>query len=352
MAAAANPLTLPLLLDAWSVVPVTRSLVLINVPDALPPDCEVNIATVAATVGADAGVLARAIRYVAGFGVFEECGDGAIRHTATSRELCSGGTLRHKLLYRASMESMGPYIDGFRQVLQDPSKSAFEHVHGEDFFMSWLPRHPETEAVFGQYMSDVSRTQIPAILEAYPWPDKSTIADVGGGNGHLLRALLLKLPDAKGVLFDRPQTIANARAHWPETDVMRSDRVILQDGDFFAGVDVDADIYVLKWILHDWADRHCLTILESLRAASRKGRGGKVIVIDMLVPEEPNTYHMTKSLDVHMAVIFGGRERTASQMRGLAEAAGWTLAEVLSVGQTPFSCFVLEPAGPSSGDAP
>ena len=61
-------------------------------------------------------------------------------------------------------------------------------------------------------------------------------------------------PAVSGVLFDLPSTIANAKSHWPEGDVMHSERVAFSPGDFLAAVDVRADVYMLKWILHDWDD--------------------------------------------------------------------------------------------------
>src|SRR5271154_1326554 len=52
------------------------------------------------------------------------------------------------------------------------------------------------------------------------------IADIGGGHGHLLRAVLMAMPTAKGILFDQPIVIREAAA-------LGSDRLTLQGGDFF-----------------------------------------------------------------------------------------------------------------------
>lgn len=342
------PATFPQLLDSWTVVPVARSLVLLGVPDAVPEEGAAGIEEVAVKVKADAEMLRRAIRYVAGFGVFREDVNGHLSHTDVSLQLRVGGSLHKKLLFRASHESVMPYVDGFAKVLQDPSKSAFEHQFGEDYFTEWLPKHPDSEALFGEYMSQASSTQIPLILDAYPWPSRGTIADVGGGNGHLLRALLAKFTETSGVLFDLPSTIQTAKTFWQQGDLMHSGRVTFVEGDFFAAVTVAADVYVLKWILHDWSDEKCAAILSNIGRSAKMS--SVVVVIDMKIPDDqPNSYHVTKFFDMHMAAGYGGKERTPSQMKSIAEAAGWALSEILPVGKSPFSCFVLKrPEGANS----
>lgn len=331
----------PQLLESWTAVPVTRSLVQLGVPDAVPVEGHVEVATVAESVGADAEMLRRALRYVSCFAVFAEDARGRFGHTATSLELRQGGALHNKVLHRASAEMVMPYIDGFQRLLKDPSKSAFKHLNGEDYFTEWLPRHPDSEVLFGEFMSEASAPLIPLVLESFPWPHEGTIVDVGGGNGHVLRALLQKFPRLSGVLFDLPSTIATAKSHWPAGDIMHSHRVSFSPGDFFTALDVKADVYLIKRILHDWDDLRCTRLLANIHRSAHPG--SRLVVIDMLVPEDmPNEYHVAKFFDIHMAAGYGGRERTASQMRAVAEAAGWHLQDILPVGSSPFACFVLQ----------
>jgi len=340
-AMAAFPVSFPQLLDSWTVVPIARSLVKLGVPDAVPEDGAADLQEVAVQIGADPEMLRRAIVYVAGFGVFKEDVDGKVSHTDVSLQLRIGGALHKKVLYRASHEIVLPYVDGFTRVLQDPTKSAFEHLFEEDYFTQWLPKHPESEALFSEYMSEATSAQTPLILGAYPWPHQGVVADIGGGNGHLLRALMSKASEISGVLFDLPSTIATAKKFWPDGDVMHSGRVSYIAGNFFDSVNVTADVYVLKWILHDWSDEKSITILSNIGKSA--DASSVVIVIDMLVPDDmPNSYHITKFFDMHMAAGYGGKERSASQMASLAKAAGWVLGEILPVGKSPFACFALK----------
>lgn len=122
---------------------------------------------------------------------------------------------------------------------------------------------------------------------------------------------------------------------------MRGSSVTYMPGSFLEAVPVKADIYVLKWILHDWSDADCIRILSNLQASAPKE--SQVVVIDMLVPEDqPNQYHVAKFFDVHMAIGYGGKERTVAEMRSLAKASGFVMVEVLPVGRSPFACFVLK----------
>jgi O-methyltransferase domain len=74
----------------------------------------------------------------------------------------------------------------------------------------------------------------------------ATIADIGGGRGHLLRAILKGSPKTQGILFDQPHVVAEVSAAPGEFSVV--------GGNFFADPMPHADAYLLMNIIHDWAD--------------------------------------------------------------------------------------------------
>ena len=92
-------------------------------------------------------------------------------------------------------------------------------------------------------------------------------------------------------------------------------------GDFFTSVP-EADLYLLKLVLHDWNDGQGVCILENCRRAMRPG--GRVIVIEKLLGEmgEPGPAPFT---DLNMMVMLPGRERTLSEYRALLKQAGFRL---------------------------
>jgi hypothetical protein len=80
--------------------------------------------------------------------------------------------------------------------------------------------------MFNEAMTGKAHGQIAGILASYDFSSFGTIADIGGGRGHLLEAILAAYPNATGVLFDQPHVVEDARRS-------ASARVKLQAGDFF-----------------------------------------------------------------------------------------------------------------------
>lgn len=110
-------------------------------------------------------------------------------------------------------------------------------------------------------------------------------------------------------------------------------------GDFFQSVPEGGDLYILKHIIHDWNDEQCIQILSNCRKAMNKG--GKMLVIEMVVPEG-NTPSMAKMLDLQMLVCLPGCERTEAEYRVLFEKAGLTLGRIIPM-PSPFSIIEAVP---------
>ena len=91
-----------------------------------------------------------------------------------------------------------------------------------------------------------------------------------------------------------------------------ADRCTLVGGDFFEGVPAAADLYLLKWIIHDWEDDDAVKILSNCaRAMNPSGR----VVLAEVVIGAANSGDDGPLLDVHMMVLPGGRERTRQSSR-------------------------------------
>jgi SAM-dependent methyltransferase len=77
-----------------------------------------------------------------------------------------------------------------------------------------------------------------------------------------------------------PQVVASARAEAVRLGLQ--ERVTAVGGDFFVSVP-QADLHLLKHILHDWDDEACICILKNCRRALRPG--GRIVVIELLLGE-------------------------------------------------------------------
>ena len=82
---------------------------------------------------------------------------------------------------------------------------AFDAVNGMGFF-DWIKTDPERSAAMASFMGGIYGPQGAKIAAAYPFGSFSTLIDVGGGNGHVLAAILAKHPQLRGALFDLPPT--------------------------------------------------------------------------------------------------------------------------------------------------
>jgi hypothetical protein len=177
---------------------------------------------------------------------------------------------------------------------------------------------------FSQAMTGMSMMAVHAVSMAYTYPTASKIVDVGGAHGALLGTVLAAQPNAKGVLFDLPHVVEAAPAH---------DRMEKVGGDFFKEVPAGGDLYLMKFIIHDWDDASCVSILKQVRRAMAPG--GKLAVIEMLIPED-GTPHPSKLMDVNMMVMLSGRERTGAEMTALLEKADFKVTKVVPT-PSPFS---------------
>lgn len=278
-------------------------------------DEPVDVEELARRCGADADALDRVLRLLAAHGIFERRKEG-YAHTEASRLLRTD----HPMSMRAFSRMMGlpVFAATFDQLAHSvrTGSPAIELVAPAGLW-PYLQEHPGEAEIFGQAMTAKAAADTAAILAAYDFSRFGTIADVGGGRGHFLRAVLDTTPSAQGVLFDLPHVIESL-------DVQHG-RLTPQAGDFFVDPLPAADAYVLMEVIHDWADAECVAILSAIRRAAPPGAA--VLVIEDVMPDD-QADPRSQTLDIVMLSVTGGRERTASQLGGLFEAAGFRPAGI------------------------
>ncbi|MEU5883436.1 methyltransferase [Spirillospora sp. NPDC047279] len=201
---------------------------------------------------------------------------------------------------------------------------AWERVTGTTSFQ-YFESHPEEAVTFNKAMSEHTREVAPAIIGGYDFTRFGAIADLGGGDGTLLAALLRAVPSARGVLFDLEAGLNEADVTLKAAGV--ADRCERVAGDFFESVPAGLDAYVLKSVIHDWDDDRSAAVLRSVRKAA--GADAKVLLLETVMPERvtPENGGVTLN-DMNMLVCTGGRERTETEFRDLLDAAGFELTAV------------------------
>jgi hypothetical protein len=276
----------------------------------------VSAAELADSCEVDAGALDRVLRLLTTYGVFEATPSG-YRHTDASRLLRAD----HPMSMRGFAQLNGlPGVWGALGAMHHSLKTGrpgWEVVDPRGFF-PYLAAHPDEAEVFARAMASKAAVDIATIVDAYDFRPFATVADIGGGRGHLLQAILGAAPDSRGILFD----VADVTS----TLEIETDRLRVQPGDFFTDALPKADLYTLMEVIHDWPDAQAIDILRAIRAAAQPG--ATVIVIEDIHPDA-GIEQRSQILDVVMLGVTGGRERSAHEHARLLEQAGFRFTRVV-----------------------
>lgn len=279
-------------------------------------DESVTVDELASRCGVAVGALDRMLRLLVAHGIFEHRDDG-YRHTEPSRLLRSDDPRSMRAFAR--MFGLPLFWDSFGGLAHSlhTLAPAVELVERNGFW-SYLQGHPEEARIFDEAMTAKARGDVAAVVDAYDFGPFRTIADIGGGRGHLLRAVIDAAPGSRGVLFDLPDVV----------DALGFDetRITRHAGDFFVDPLPRADAYVLMEVIHDWADPEAMAILRAIRRAASPG--AMVLIVEGVVPESGDDARV-HTLDLVMLAITGGRERTARQLGALLHGAEFRVSAVL-----------------------
>ena len=277
-------------------------------------DEPVSAETLAARCGADADALERVLRLLAAHGVFA-C-DGGFRHTPASEMLRTD----HPMSLRALVRMLGlPLHQRVVAALEYTVRTGAPAIETVDARGVWayVKDDPRELQLFEEAMTAKAAADIPEVLNAYDFRRFASIADIGGGRGHLLRAVLDSVPAARGILFDLPEVVGAFDAG--------HERMAVHAGDFLADPLPVADAYLLMDVLHDWPDDDCVRILRAIRDASP---AATVIIVENAAAGARPEPH-AQALDLIMLVMLGGRERTPGELNRLLTRAGFTEGTVI-----------------------
>ena len=277
--------------------------------------------------GADADALGRILRLLSAHGIFRADGD-TVSHNPVSDTLRTDHPQSARDLARMfGLPFVWETFEHFEHTVRT-GRPAVEKAIPEGVW-AWLAERPEASAVFNGAMIGKSFGQVAGVVGTFDFSRFRRIADVGGGRGHLLEAILDKYPAATGLLFEQPHVIDEVRG-------IASDRLQLQAGDFFTDSLPESDAYMLMEVIHDWDDDKAAQILTTVRRSAPKGSA--LLLIEQLMPATPGP-HWVKMLDVHMMALFAARQRSQGEYDKLAEQCGF---RTVATTDTPAGISVLE----------
>jgi 2,7-dihydroxy-5-methyl-1-naphthoate 7-O-methyltransferase len=273
----------------------------------------------------DAPSLHRVLRHLASKGVFVETASGRFALNENARLLLEpaarwldldafGGRMAHAWSTMLSAVRNG--------------KPAYDQVFGRPYWDD-LAAHPEIAADFDDLMGPAGHgVPDPNVLIDGDWDLIRTVVDVGGGTGTLLAEVLKAHPRLRGTLVDMPRTVEQSCTTFQRAGV--ADRVTIAAQSFFDPLPSGADLYMLKSVLSDWPDTEAKSILERCAEAARPH--GRLVVVNGVSPDgldapDPNLL---------MMVLVGGKERSLSEFRSLAQSAGLKVEKTSPKGSERF----------------
>lgn len=296
-------------------------------------DVPVSTSALAEAVEANEDALRRIMRVLADAGLFTKEAADAWRITRMGETLKSDvpGSMRHMAILQTDAVHW-PILGRLNECVREGKPQA-ENALGCSPW-EYYKDHPEDADSFSHAMANISAMAKEHVLANYDFAGAETIVDVGGAYGALLAAILRQQPKAKGVLFDQPHVLSQAGQVLGDVN----SRVTKASGSFFTDELPAGDLYTLKHILHDWNDEDCVTILKAVRRAMNPG--AKVLVVEMIVPDEKATGPVIR-LDLLMMVVLGGKERTSAEFATLFEQAGLRHTRTILT-ESPFALVQAE----------
>lgn len=193
-------------------------------------------------------------------------------------------------------------------------KPAFDMLYGQDYFTS-LKQAPELSKRFDDAMNIISAKEDTAIAKKLNL--HGNVADIGGGNGQLLKQILEVQPGhVNGILFDLPTVVQH---------VPRTEKLTPVGGSFFENISITADVFLLKRVLHDWNDTQSESIMRNVVATMKPGN--QLWIIDGILDQAQEQTKLA-AVDLALLTIFGGQERTMAQFKTLIAKTGLTIVRI------------------------
>ncbi|KAI0401078.1 sterigmatocystin 8-O-methyltransferase [Xylaria palmicola] len=329
-----------------------------NFWSAVPVEGSATYPEIAERVSLPLDVVTRVLQHGITLRLFAEAaGDGSsspkIQHTSRSAALARQPGLQ--ALVSSVLDISGPpmmaltsalekYSKGRTELAQDMGETAFALFHGtgpfgQKYTNSWDYVENDGEGArrgwrqqkFVEFMRYINKEIFHldgVILDAYDWAaaGKATVVDVGGSAGHDSVLLAQNYPDLRLVVQDLPMVKPIFEADCPAE---LRDRVSFVEHDLYQPQPTQADIYMLKLILHDNSEAEAAKILRALTPSLRPG--SRVIVIEYIGKADSegekneslplSVRQMGSATDLRMMAIFNAKERPAQSYRGIFKAA-------------------------------
>ncbi|MFE9932301.1 methyltransferase [Streptomyces sp. NPDC005533] len=308
-----------------AVAGAVRAAARLGVADALGAE-PATAAELAAALNCEPRPLERLLRALTCYGIFEETEDGKFVHTEMSRLLREDDP---QSLRYISLWCTEPWTWQAWPRLDDAVRSGgsvFQDLYGKGFFQYLHEDAHESAHVFNRAMTTSSMQSALDVAELLDLTGVSVVADIGGGQGHVLASLLEKHPTVRGVLLDLPGVVAKADPRLRDGGPL-AERAGIVPGDCREAIPVEADMYIIKNIL-EWDDESTRRTLHNVVSVARPG--ARVVIIENLVDDTPSM-KFTTAMDLLLLLNVGGAKHTKDSLCARMRDAGLVIGEIRPV---------------------
>ncbi|KAK2749379.1 hypothetical protein FQN57_006311 [Myotisia sp. PD_48] len=301
----------------------------LGIANIVPLGGQVSYADIAQEVGLSESMIKRVVRHAMTMHIFYEPEPGMVAHTKVSKLL----RLPHLHDWVGTgSEEMWPaavkLVDAIQQWpdSQEPNETAFALANGvSDTMYNIVHASPTRAARFSGAMkafTSGAAFDISHLLDNYDWASlgQVQVVDIGGARGHVALRLAQKFENLNIIVQDLENVVAGAEENLPK-DLKK--RVNFMVHDFFTPQRIAADVYILRWILHNWSNKYCFQILRALIPALAPG--ARILIVETCMPEPGKIAFWRelrlRSMDLNMAATFNSQERSIGEWKCLLKEA-------------------------------
>jgi SAM-dependent methyltransferase len=180
-----------------------------------------------------------------------------------------------------------------------------------------------------------ARNVAPVLASKYPLDNARVLLDVAGGSGIYSIAWLLRHPELRAIVWDRPEVLKVAVEMAESHGV--ADRLEARPGDMFKDhVPGGADAILLSNVLHDWDIADCEFLVTKCAGALRPG--GRLLIHDVFLNDALDGPLPVALYSASLFRLTEGRAYSAQEYRDWLKTAGLIPGEVIP---TLIHCGVL-----------
>ena len=264
-----------------------HAIVRFGIARAVPVGQAIAFADVAQACDLNEEDVKRICRHAMTFRIFTELSPGFLSHTPISRLLAVDSNL---------LSWVDGYLDEYvpaatRMVdamqrwprSEEPNQTGFNIAHDEkDSIFQAYGRDSVRAKRFADAMKLYTETpafSLDHLVKEFPWASVQKVVDLGGSQGHASIALARAFPHLHCIVQDLPGVL-----HGVEAPGDLRDQLTYAEHDIFASQPVkDADVFLLRWVLHDWSDLYAVKILRALIPVLKPST--RVLINDSCLPD-------------------------------------------------------------------